>query len=51
MSGSAPLTVNFSSSTSSGNPTDWQWNFDDGSTEIGSPTVTQHASRPPGPTP
>jgi len=39
-SGDAPLTVNFSSSTSSGNPTDWQWDFGDGNTEVGSPTVT-----------
>lgn len=38
--GTAPLTVNFSGMTSSGNPTDWSWDFGDGATAVGSSTVT-----------
>jgi PKD repeat protein len=40
VSGTAPLTVNFSSSASSGNPTDWQWDFGGGNTAVGSPTAS-----------
>jgi PKD repeat protein len=40
VSGDAPLTVNFSSSASSGNPTDWQWDFGGGNTVVGSPTAS-----------
>jgi PKD repeat protein len=40
VSGTAPLTVNFSSSTSSGNPTDWEWDFGGGNTQVGSPTAS-----------
>jgi PKD repeat protein len=36
--GEAPLTVNFSATTSSGNPTDWQWDFGGGNTAVGSAT-------------
>lgn len=38
--GTAPLTVNFSASTSSGNPTDWQWDFGGGNTAVGSATAS-----------
>jgi len=40
VSGDAPLTVNFSSSASSGSPTDWQWDFGGGNTAVGSSTAS-----------